>query len=458
MEPIIAQCTPRGSGAIALVRICGDGAIELVENFIQLSGSKKKLSEQDSHTIHHGYVVNKKQRKVIDEVLFFLMRNPKTFTGEDTVEISCHNNQFIINQIIKIAIENGAQHAQRGEFSRRAFLNNKIDLLQAEAIHDLITAQNEAVLKKSMSQLNGTLSSYTQKIEDELLSLLGAVEASFEFLDQEQRDLDFDNMIREKLDKLITRTNIILSNFSQQQQIRQGVRVSIIGNTNVGKSTLFNTLVDQERAIVTDMPGTTRDAIETTRYHDGNFWLMIDTAGLRSTKNKIEQKGIDRSWQEAAQSDIIPLVFDSAKKMTKKDVELYKKIEKLYAEKIIMIANKIDTNTEYQEQSAVFNDVTYVSAKKKIGIKNLVKQICKKIEHLFSESKSPFLLNQRQHDLLAQVNTTLKSLKKQNIKTIHYELFSHNLKKLIELTSQLMGKTINEQMMDKIFDSFCVGK
>jgi tRNA modification GTPase len=458
--PIVALSTPQGSGALALIRISGNGAVELVDMIAQLA-TKKLLVKQPSHTIHYGSIVDtKSNNQSIDAVLFLLMRGPKTFTGHDTVEISCHNNPFIINQIIQLAVANGAHHAQRGEFSKRAVLNKKIDLLQAEAINDLITAQNEVVLRKSLSQLKGTLSHHIQKIEDELLFLLSMVEASFEFLDEEQRDLNFDDKINKKLTKVIKRTDLLLANFSQQQQIRQGVRIAIIGSTNVGKSTLFNALVKQDRAIVTNIPGTTRDAIETSRYKNGNFWLMIDTAGLRETDSLIEKEGIDRSWQEAAQSDIILLVSDSNDQH--ENNLLYKKIIERHKEKVIMIVNKIDLLPDKPEK---WNDSTYgvigklyLSAKNKIGINNLEKTIKKRIDNLCSSSNAPFLLNQRQYDLILELNMKLKNLQEQNKDNIHHEIMAYHLKQLIELVSQLTGKTINEQMIDTVFSSFCIGK
>jgi tRNA modification GTPase len=447
-QPIVALCTPQGSGALALIRISGTGAVALVDAFARLS-SGKRLVDLSTHTIHHGHLIDNEQ--IIDEVLFFLMRAPRTFTGQDTVEISCHNNRFIIQKIINAAVLHGAHHAQRGEFTRRAVLNKKIDLLQAEAIHDLIAAQNEIALQKSMAQLKGTLSHHVHEIEQELIKLLSMVEASFEFLDEEQRDLDFDALITKALEETIKKIETILANFSQQQHIRQGVRIALIGGTNVGKSTLFNALVKQERAIVTDIPGTTRDAIETTRYIDGNFWLLIDTAGLRDTKDKIEQIGIDRSWQEAAQSDIILLILDATKQMTDQEALLHKRIKETYPEKVIVVANKIDKINDTKDLDAE----VFISAEHKIGLDKLEELVKKRLDSLFTNAKAPYLLNQRHYDLLLEVLVALKMLKTE---TIHHEIMAYNIKELLELVSQLMGRTVNEKVMERVFDSFCIGK
>ena len=309
-DTIVALCSPRGSGAVALIRLSGENAVKVVDKIAKLP-SGKSLVESSSHTIHYGHVVDssKKNEEIIDEVLFFLMHAPKTFTGQNTVEISCHNNQFIIDKIIQQAILYGARAAGPGEFTKRAFLSGKVDLVQAESINEIIGAQTQLALKKAMSQLKGSFSNYIQKLEEEINALLGIVEASFEFLDEEQRDLDFDGMIKNKIDELLADIEKIKINYDQQQQIREGVRISFLGAVNAGKSTLFNVLLKKDRSIVTEIAGTTRDSIECGIYRSGNFWTLVDTAGLRKTKNVIEKQGIDRSWNEAKLADIVLLVI-----------------------------------------------------------------------------------------------------------------------------------------------------
>jgi tRNA modification GTPase TrmE len=448
--PIVSLCTPQGSGALALIRISGTGSVELVDKMAALS-SKKKLAELPTHTIHHGHVVD--SNDIVDEVLFFLMRAPRTFTGQDTVEISSHNNPFIINHIITLAVQHGAHHAQRGEFTKRAFLNKKIDLLQAEAINDLISAQTELALKKSIAQLKGSLSSEIQHLETKILMLLALVETSFEFLEEEQQDLNIDVTIKQHLATLIEAIETCLADFPQQQQIRQGIRIAIIGNTNVGKSMLFNTLVHQERAIVTDIPGTTRDAIETSQYRNGNFWLIVDTAGVRDTQDTIEQKGIDRSWHEGAQADIILLVADIT---NTENQALYEKIWNTYPVKTILVANKVDLTPHLQ--LPIHEPFLYVSAKNKIGIDTLETAIQQKIDQIFATAQAPFLLNQRQHDILVEIHTKLKQLEQQNINRVDYEIMAYDLKLILEVVSQLTGKNISEQMIEAVFNTFCVGK
>src|SRR5579863_4648796 len=311
-ETIIAQCTPQGTGAIALLRLSGDNTFAIADAISKLPGNKI-ISALPTHTIHYGWVIDKNGTH-IDQVLFLLMRSPHTFTGDDTVEITCHNNPFIIQSIIQAALATGARLAQEGEFSRRAVHNNKIDIIQAEAINDLIHANTQLTLKQSLSQLEGSFSHWITNIEKQLIKALALSDASFEFLDEE--NMEFSTQIKEIIDAVLTTITNLKNTFNQQQQIRNGIRIAIIGSVNAGKSSLFNALLNQERAIVTNIAGTTRDAIEAGLYKNGNYWTLIDTAGLRTTDDIVEQLGISRSHEEAHKADIILLVFDGSQQLS----------------------------------------------------------------------------------------------------------------------------------------------
>ena len=275
-QTIIAQCTPAGAGAIALLRMSGDDAITIADSIAQLT-SKIKLSDCATHTIHYGWVTDQDGNH-IDQVLFLLMKAPRTFTGQNTVEITCHNNPFIIEQIIAQTIAYGARIADKGEFSRRAFLNGKIDLVQAEAINELIHANTQQALKKSLSQVEGSLSHWIETIQTELFKARAYCEASFEFIDEE---INFAPQIKENIKNILSTITQLKKSFDQQSQIRQGLRIALIGSVNAGKSSLFNALLGKDRAIVTNIAGTTRDVIEAGVYRDGNYWTFVDTAGLR---------------------------------------------------------------------------------------------------------------------------------------------------------------------------------
>ena len=466
-ESIIARCTPVGSGAIAVLRLCGKDSILIVDKIAKLS-SDKKLSDLSSHTIHHGFVYSfdekNNKNEIIDEVLFLLMRGPKTFTGQDTVEINCHNNPFIIEKIIELAIKNGARLAQRGEFSKRAFLNNKIDLIQAESINEIIGAQTELALKKSMSQLKGTLSNFVKKTEQELVELLAIVESSFEFLEEEQNDIDLKSLIKNKINLFLQNLRKIKKDFNAQQQIRQGIKIAIVGDVNAGKSTLFNALLNKDRSIVTSIEGTTRDSVESTLYKSGNFWLLTDTAGLRKTKDEIEIQGIERSWQEAEKSDVVLLVFDSSilENVDEDKLKIYSKIIKQYKEKVILVFNKIDKSKINVDMflKNFEQKINYIkiAAKEKIGILDLEEMIQFKIQQMFENLNSPFLLNQRQFNLIVQLEQMMDFVVKGMSDGLQYELIAYHIKDMLENLSELTGKNVTEKLLDTVFNTFCVGK
>ncbi len=463
-DPIIALCTPRGSGAIALLRLCGRDAITIATNMSRLS-SGKLLSEQSSHTIHHGFVIDQ-QSDIIDEVLFLLMHSPKTFTGEDTVEITAHNNQFIIDHIIKRAIELGARLAKPGEFTERAYLNKKMDLVQAEALAEVISAQSEQTLRIAQSQMRGSLSSYFGELEHDLITLLGLSEASFEFLDEEQRDLDFDALVREHIALIRKKIDTLTAQFSLQEHIRSGFRIALIGSVNVGKSTLFNALLEQDRAIVTDRAGTTRDSIEGSRYHKGHFLTYIDTAGIRITEDIIEQEGIARSHTEAARADIIILVIDRSMVFTPFEHQLLIDLVKQYESKIIVVENKEDLTItscaliqEILAQHPALQDwYVSMSARTSGGLAHLRKLIDAKIDTLFSTLSSPFLLTKRQQALISELDKKLQTIESLCAHSIEYEIVAYHIQDILLELSQLTGKNVHEKMLDMVFRSFCIGK
>lgn len=459
-ETIIALSTPQGSGAIAVLRLSGENAVQITDKISRLS-SKKKLENLESHTIHHGFVVAEKTMHDIDEVLFFLMRGPRTFTGQDVVEISCHNNPFIIEAIINEAIFAGARAAKPGEFTQRAFLNGKIDLVQAESINDLINSQTELALRKSMSQLKGSLSSFISDIEQKIYYILALVEGSFEFFEEEQDDLNINNMIKDHILDILEQLYSLKVNFNQQQQIKNGIKISLIGHVNAGKSTLFNAILKQDRAIVTKVAGTTRDVIESSLYKKGNFWQLTDTAGLRNTDDFIEKEGIDRSLKQAEISDVILLVLDSSEPLSDDNFVVYNKIASKHKSKIIFIANKndVDGNFDINKLNKQFEtQFISVSGKNKTGIDLVEKEIESKISKLFADLNSPFLLNKRQFGLVLELIDGFEFIKKELLDGLEYEIVAHHIKNMLESISELTGRNINEKLLDKVFRDFCIGK
>ncbi|MEX0939759.1 MAG: tRNA uridine-5-carboxymethylaminomethyl(34) synthesis GTPase MnmE [Candidatus Babeliales bacterium] len=452
-QAIVAQCTPKGSGAIALIRISGDNAFDVAAQIAQLA-SKKNLTTTDSHTIHYGSIIDD-QKNIIDHVMFFLMRGPRTFTGQDTVEITCHNNQFIIERIIAQAITHGARHAGAGEFTKRSFLNGKIDLIQAEAINELISAATQLSLKQSLAQLDGSFSQWLVAIEKRLVHCLALSEASFEFIDEE--DMAFGGQIKEMINTILENITAIKKTFNQQQQLRQGIRIAIIGSVNAGKSSLFNALLNQRRAIVTDIAGTTRDTIEAGLYVDSNYWTLVDTAGLRQTDDVIEKEGIRRSFEEAKKADVVIVVYDQSRELTQEEQAVYQDLIKTYYQKVILVANKTDLPTKTENPFDGYNAL-FVSSETKLNIDLLHKEIKQKIKDLFSALDSPFLLNQRHFNVLLELENKLHTILSMTQDSIAYELLSLHLKDALESLTELTGKSISEKGMDAVFREFCVGK
>lgn len=453
-QSIIAQCTPKGSGALALLRLSGINALTIADAISKLS-SGQKISSVQTHTIHLGFVVDAHGAHV-DQVMFAIMHGPKTFTGQDTVEITAHNNPFIIEAILQQAIECGARLAHEGEFSKRAVLNNKIDLIQAEAINELIHANTQMALKKSLEQLEGSFSHWIASIEKNMIKALAFSEASFEFIDEE---MSFGKQINNILSSILKTIDSIKKTFDAQAHIRQGIRIAIIGSVNAGKSSLFNALLNKDRAIVTNIAGTTRDVIEAGLYKNNNYWTLIDTAGLRRTDNVIEQEGIARSYKEAQQADIILLVIDSSRSLTHEEEEVYQYIIKNYAQKIIPIANKSDLPKADNPLFAQLNNVIQVSSIDKQRIDTVQDRIEMLIGQLLQHIESPFLLNQRQFSLLLNLEKKLLEVVQMTATdSIAYELLSFHLNEALSHLSELTGKTISEKGMDAVFKEFCVGK
>ncbi len=450
-DPIIALCTPRGKGALALIRISGTAVRRLVDSFTRLA-SGKKVTDVPSHTIHYGSILNKEEQ--IDSVMVIVMDGPKTFTGQDVIEITCHNNPFLIEAIIALAITGGARLAQEGEFTQRAFLQGKIDLIQAEAVNELINATTQHALKKSLAQLEGSFSHWITALEKDLLRTLAWCEASFEFLDEEK---EFGDQIKASLEELLKKIAVLKQTFSVQQQIKEGIRIALIGSVNAGKSSLFNALLNQKRAIVTPLEGTTRDVIEAGLNHNGNHWTLIDTAGLRQTKDMIEQEGIKRSLEEAHKADIILLTTDGSRPLTSQEQVVYTDILETYPTKCILIHNKADI--AQSENSSLHTHMTIrVSALSNLNIDQLHTMIGKKIRELFASLDSSFLLNQRQHALLLNLEQKLKAVHTHFNDAIAYELISYQLQDALTIATELTGKSISEAVLDQVFKEFCVGK
>lgn len=462
-ETIVAQSTPcNQNGAIAIVRLSGKNAIKVVSNFATLS-SGKNLLDVETHTINYGWVTSENKQK-IDQVLFLLMKGPKTFTGQDTVEITCHNNQFLIQKIIDRAIECGARIACNGEFTKRAFFNGKIDLIQAEAINELIKSQTQTAIKSSLQQIDGSLSAKIKDLEDHLIKAHALSEASFEFIEDEE--IQFLPQIKDLTEKCLNQITQLKKTFDNQKQIREGIRIAIIGAVNAGKSSLFNALTMQKKAIVTNIAGTTRDAIEANIIINSNNATLIDTAGLRQTDNQIELAGIEKSFEQAQIADIVLLVFDSSRNICEQEANVYIDLVERYHNKIIFIANKCDALAldfkphEFlgEKSNMLEENLIFVSSLENKNLDRLEKKISDKINNLFTTIEAPFLINKRQFNLLSSLEQKLFNFMPLLNKNPEYEIISYMLKDAVSNLSEITGKTISNTSIDLIFKEFCVGK
>ncbi len=451
-QTIIAQATPTGSGALAMVRMSGCAALEVAAQLSSLA-SGKEITSVPSHTVHYGTVVEG-NGSIIDHVMFIVMHGPRTFTGQHTVEITCHNNPFIIEAIIARAIACGARLAHEGEFSKRAVLNKKMDVVQAEAINELIHAGTRMALKTSLAQVQGSFSAWLQALEKDLLKALALSEASFEFIDEA---MEFGPQIDQIVTTVLNTIATIKKTFDQQQHIRQGVRVALIGSVNAGKSSLFNALLGKQRAIVTAIAGTTRDVIEAGVYKNDAYLTLVDTAGLRQTDDVIEQEGIARSQQEAAQADVVLVVIDQSRAMTAAEYQIYRNLITQYCHKVILVYTKADVPAQVQQSFSVGESVV-VSSTSGHNLAILEQRIEKKIAALYAQSEVPFLVNQRQFRLLMTLEAKLLQLQPLLQGSVAYELVSYHLNDALSDMSELTGKTISEQGMDTIFREFCIGK
>lgn len=460
--PIVALCTGATSGVIGLIRISGADCITLVSRCARLS-SHKSLSEVSSHTIHHGTCIDGETEKALDEVLFLVMKAPRTFTGEETVEITCHNNPLIIERIIEALCKQGARRAQPGEFTQRAFSNGKLDLIKAEAIHELITATNDKALEHSLAQVQGSLSSYIQSMEELLVRMIAYVESSFEFLEEEEQDSGIIEVIKALGEEVCAHIMQAIASYPLQEYLRQGARAILIGTVNAGKSTLLNTLVGRQRAIVSDKAGTTRDTIEASVTHKGYAWTIVDTAGLRTTSDEIEQEGIERAYAEAEEGDVVLLVVDQSVPLDHNVQALYEHLLNSYASKSLFVLTKGDKGCALSPHNTTFiNSVPsfLVSSHTHQGVIELKDAIVATIQKRFETGTTPFLLNQRQYGLLKDIHLQLTDILNRYFSTSSFsaELCAHELKEVLALSAQLTGRGINERVMDTIFRSFCIGK
>ena len=453
-ETIIALATPNGLGAISVIRISGLNAISVTEKLFKPKGNKK-LSNQKSHTVHLGHLM--KNSHELDEVLVTLFKGPHSYTGENTIEISCHGSTFIQQEIIDLFIENGIRVANPGEFTLRAFINGKMDLNQAEAVADLIASENEGSHKLAMEQMKNGFSNDLKKLRAELLHFSSMIELELDF---SQEDVEFAERseFKKLTVKIQTELEKLIDSFKSGNVLKNGISVAIAGKPNAGKSSLLNTLLNEDKAIVSDIPGTTRDSIEDSLVIDGINFRFTDTAGLRETEDIIESKGIEKTKEKINNARILIYLFDS-NDTTFNEINSDMKSFKREDLSVLLVRNKVDlqnTNQNLINQLEKF-EIIEISANNIDSVSSLKKRLVNEI-NILNPYTDTVISNSRHYEALMKA---LKAIKEVNIglkSDISGDLLSVDIRKSIEHLAEITGEITNNDVLGNIFANFCIGK
>lgn len=447
-DTICAISTSMGLGAISIVRVSGVDAIKIVNSIFD-----HDLKNKESHTITYGHIIY--QNKVIDEVLVMLMKAPKTYTTEDVVEINCHGGINTTQKVMEVLLASGCRLAEPGEFTKRAYLNGRINLLEAESVNDLIVAKTDAARTLAINNVDGKLSKQISNIREKIAKILANIEVNIdypEYTDElevtEELMQDYLNEIEKELDKLVTGAN-------SGRLIKNGVNVAIIGKPNVGKSSILNTLLDEEKAIVTDIAGTTRDIVEGTISLDGVAINFIDTAGIRETSDIVEKLGVDKSLKTAENADLILFVLNNNEKLTEEEKEMLKKYND---EKLIIFVNKNDLPKNL-DLPACINEVISGNTMDLNGLDILKDTIRNKLnlKNIINKDMS-YLSNLREIDLVNKASESLKIAQTSLSKGFSIDIIEIDLKNAWNYLGEIMGDSYQDELVDKIFSNFCLGK
>jgi tRNA modification GTPase len=451
-DTIVALATPPGIGAIGVIRLSGKKAF-LIANELFPS---KDLLQQPSHTIHVGFM--KDEEKPLDEVVISLFKGPRSYTGEDVIEISCHGSPFIHQQIIDVCIKKGARLAKPGEFTQRAFLNGKLDLAQAEAVADLIASNTEASHRTALNTIRGGFSAKLKELRERLIRFSALIELELDF---SQEDVEFAD--RKQFYELITETQQtttqLIASFRLGNVIKNGVSVAIIGKPNAGKSTLLNVLLNEDRAIVSEIPGTTRDTIEEVINIDGILFRLIDTAGIRQhTSDVIENAGVERSLEKMKQSDLVLYLFDVNEK--KSEVRSLKSEIEKHQMNYILVGNKIDQlgEAESRNKFADQDKVVFISAEQGLHTEVLKERMADTVLQGQVQTENTIITNARHYHALKEVEKSLIDIQNGLDNKLPGDLLASDIRRCLHYLGEITGEVSNEDLLDYIFSKFCIGK
>ena len=455
-DTIAAIATAMTNSGIGIIRISGEEAVEVADKMIRLKSSEKKLADCKSHTIHYGFAVDGDE--VIDEVMVLLMLAPKSYTREDTVEIDCHGGTLVMTRILELVIKSGARPAEPGEFTKRAFLNGRIDLAQAESVIDVINAKNDFALKASIDQLQGAISEKIGTIRSEILHEIAFIESAID--DPEHYQLEsYGDHLMQIVDEISGKIADLLKNAKNGSILKEGIRTVIVGKPNSGKSSLLNTLVGKDRAIVTDIAGTTRDVIEEQIRLNGISLNVIDTAGIRNTEDIVEKIGVDKAREYVETADLVIYVVDASIPLDEDDKKI---IEILKDRNTIILLNKSDLTsviTEEEMKGYLNKRILSISAKHRIGIDELENTI----EEMFFDGKiqmneEVYITNVRHTASLMEVQSSLKLVKQSILDGMPEDFYSIDLMNAYEELGKIIGESVEDDLVNEIFSKFCMGK
>ncbi|AWZ38956.1 tRNA uridine-5-carboxymethylaminomethyl(34) synthesis GTPase MnmE [Ligilactobacillus murinus] len=455
-DTIAAIATPPGEGAISIVRLSGDDAVTLADQVFK----GKDLTKVSSHTINYGHFIDPKTREIIDEVMVSVLRAPKTFTREDTVEINCHGGIVPTNKILQVLLTNGARLAEPGEFTKRAFLHGRIDLAQAESVMDLIRAKTDRSMKAALNQLDGELSQLIRNLRQEILDVLAQVEVNIDYPEYDDVEEMTSKLLREKALDVCAKIEQLLVTARQGKILREGLATALVGRPNVGKSSLLNHLLHEDKAIVTDIAGTTRDVIEEYVNVLGVPLKLVDTAGIRETDDRVEKIGVERSRQALDRSDLVILLLNASEPLTTEDIEL---LQLTQDKKRIIVLNKmdlepkLDLNELYQYVDKA--EVLKTSVLKNEGIRELEEHIATLFYGGIENSQTTVLVTNARHiALLEQAKAALEAVLTGLEQELPVDLVQIDMTRAWELLGEITGDSYQDELLDQLFSQFCLGK
>lgn len=452
-DTIAAISTPKGEGGIAIIRISGDKSFEILDKIFVKKNPNANLG---FYKLNYGFI--KDGEKTVDEVMAVRLKAPKSYTCEDIVEINCHGGTLVSEKVLELVLRNGARHAESGEFTKRAFMNGRIDLSQAEAVMDIIQGKTEKSVSLSLDQLRGDLRDKVNQFKKALLDITAHVNVVLDY-PEEGIDDPLPAELRNNLEKVYEEANRLIDSYDTGKKIKEGIKTVIVGKPNVGKSTLLNALLHEERAIVTHVAGTTRDVIEEIINIKGVPLVLVDTAGIRKTDDIVENIGVEKSKQFIGKADLVLLVLDASKGLENEDIEVINQIKE-NKKKVIVLLNKIDLNKKINLAGHNLENIVEISAKDNIGIEDMQEKIYSYIveEDVENSSEKLIITNIRHKTALEKTKDAIKNIFETIDMGLPMDLISVDLKEALDSLSEITGEISSEDILDHVFGNFCVGK